>query len=267
MGITDEKHIHLVPGNHDLNRKKALRENNVRGIYPRYSQKIMDGDLDEAVLNSAEIKHLGSAFTFYRAVLENLYSSDRAKRIWAAMQRNIHYYDVECNPYFNILCINTAIMSVEESEAEKGKLVVSHTHVHKALCEMKAANPTDHKPVIVLAHHPLEHLHYSEQEQLKEKYFYDCGVYVYLSGHSHETSCSTKNSNYMFVTQGSLRTEKGAQIGFSIGKYNPSTKEIRIESYEYRDGSWGINPHFGNTGGDRLTIRERKQTQMKQTCE
>lgn len=257
LGITDEKHIHLVPGNHDLNRKKELRENNVRGIYPRYSQKIMDGDLDEAVLNSAEIKHLVSAFTFYKAVLENLYSSERTQKIWAAMQRNIHYYDVECNPYFNIFCMNTAIMSVEESEAEKGKLVVSHTHVHKALCEMIAANPTDHKPVIVLAHHPLEHLHYSEQAQLK-KYFYDCGVYVYLSGHSHETRCSTKNGNYMFVTQGSLRTEKGAQIGFSIGKYTPPTKEIRVESYEYRDGSWGKNLHFGNTGGDKLTIRERK---------
>ena len=36
LGILDEKHIHIVPGNHDLNQKERLRKNLVDGIRLEY---------------------------------------------------------------------------------------------------------------------------------------------------------------------------------------------------------------------------------------
>ena len=257
LGIIDEKHIHIVPGNHDLNRKKNLRDDLVHGIYSKYQKSIMNSAIDEAALSALQIKELGSAFVFFKAILYNLYSDARAKKIWESLNNDIHYYSDDCNPYFNILCLNTAIMSVDGSEEEKGKLIVSHTHVHKLLRDMKMATPTNHKPVIVLAHHPLEHLDTTEATQLRDKYFYDCGVYIYLSGHSHESCCSTKNKNFLFSTQGSLRTEAGEQISFGVGEYSPVKGLVTIKSHEYRDGNWGLDTHFGSNDGNWLYIRER----------
>ena len=125
VGIFDETHIHIVPGNHDLDRKAGIREDLVRGIYPDYQDKLSNGNVDEATLSSSRIKHLVTAFSFFHSLLYSLYSENRAKKIWDSMQNEIHYY-TESNSQFNILCMNTAIMSVEESENERGKLVVSY---------------------------------------------------------------------------------------------------------------------------------------------
>lgn len=148
----------IVSGNHDINRSDGL-EALIDSAKKEY--RTSNGIISAETL--AYIKKQRTPFL-------KLY-----KELCSRNEPSIHY-SIETE-YFNIININTSLMSVKDGE--DGDLIVG-TQLLREM--MKTVNLS--KPSIVLAHHPFDSLRLEEQREL-EIILKDCNAILYLCGHKH----------------------------------------------------------------------------------
>lgn len=141
LGITDSRHIHIVPGNHDL----------TRGTSPEDQQRLLDirrkykdeKDRQEGYFTQEELDYLLGRFTFFRRVHMALGAAD----VWTDALTTLHPH--ACYGEFSLVYMNTAITCGTDNE--RGNLVIGSKALYEALRSIRDENPD--KPVIVLAHH------------------------------------------------------------------------------------------------------------------
>ena len=154
----DKQYTYIVPGNHDVNRSVELNLmiDNIKKDY-----KTTVGEIREETLKYIQM---------HREPFMKVY-----EELCGRKEKAVHY-SIETE-YFNIIHINTAILSAEDGE--DGDLIIGTQMLYEV---KKMVN--SNKPSIVLAHHPFDSLRIEEQGQL-EIFLKEHNAVLYLCGHRH----------------------------------------------------------------------------------
>lgn len=220
----DPKHIHLVPGNHDLVQDDATR---VEAIRQRYTS-------DKGKFSAEDKDFLLGRFTYYNRICSFLYGN--APTPW------VHKY-VYLEPHnIYLLYMNTAI-TCADSKTDYQHIVIGCDDLARALKEIQEENKTN-APIIALAHHGTENFEAEERKNVK-KLLQKYKVALYLCGHAHQGNADILGRNPVEIIMGCIKDTKNTQAIFTIGEYeNGQIKKINAHRWEL--GSWGAYPQFDN---------------------
>ncbi len=201
VGIQNEEHIHVVPGNHDRDRAadkaETERFNRIRAGY----------DPDKGTFEDEDKAFLLSKFDYFQLLCSRLYGS---KNYWPVDE--LHCYRVLNNTVF--LYLNTAIMHNDNDDRKESRLIIGNDCFYRLLNDIEKKNPD--LPVIILAHHSPDMFTKHEKEAVEDIIKSHKQVSLYLCGDSHE--CWPRKVNFCVeITLGSLKQETGAEGAFLYG--------------------------------------------------
>lgn len=218
----DKQSTYIVPGNHDVNRSDELKLL-IDGIKRGY--RSTNGEI-----RTETIKHIQMQREPFLTVYEEL----------CGRKETAIHYSIETE-HFNIIHINTAILSSEDGE--DGDLIIGTQLLQKA---EETINPS--KPSIVLAHHPFDSLRIEEQEQL-EIFLKEHNAILYLCGHKHvalsqNIKASRQDSDlwlYACGTNMDIDPQLGAtDMDIFIGEIDTDKLCGNIQAYKWsrRNSAW-----------------------------
>lgn len=236
VGVTDDSYIHIVPGNHDL-------DYNVTGLSDAKSKKI----LIEAV-ESYNGNFLGSAknrlrerFAFFEKCAKLLNNN-----VWKNFCDGcIHRYRVFDE--YSIIYLNSAIACGQE--IKRGNLLIGTVDLFNVMSDIKKYN--DGKPIIFLAHHPMEVFSIEEITTIKD-IINDVNLpSLWLCGDLHDM-LENKTYEIAQITTGCFRKEPGVEAGFYIGEFLP-LKGVRFKAYlGSKRGKWDYSESYSKFANDSL---------------
>ena len=197
-GITDKKHIHIIPGNHDRSRNSQPEVTERLGrIKEAYSSKAGMFEKDDLIF-------LKEQFAFFQTVCQQLYGDDNP---WS--KNPLHTYTVLEDAV--VLYLNTAIM--HNRNEDRGCLIIGNDELARLLKEI--SNNYPQLPIIILAHHSLEFFERSEREAV-EQILRSYPVLLYLCGDAHQVWWR-KINDYTEITMGCIKSNEGTQATFLYG--------------------------------------------------
>ncbi len=201
------KHIHIVPGNHDLNRgdTKILGR-----IYKKYD--LNNANFKEKINDKqTSIGYLKSRFDFFKECASLLKCS-----VWNSFDDGeIHRVDDVCG--YSVVYLNSAIASGLKNE--RGKLYIGRQYLNAALKKARDLHPD--KPIIVLSHNILEHIEKNERIRIKNFINDLQSTVIWLCGDVHNTEYNN-SYNVVYVTTGCLIKENGTNASFIVGDLSES---------------------------------------------
>lgn len=231
--------LFIVPGNHDVNRVEAGRDEAIKrvmfkrnGYYNPKVGKIEDKD-SELIWN-------GEAD--FRNFLSNLYDKDRMSFYEDFKQP---HFNIETDD-FNIVHIDTNVVYTEEQEAFD--LIVGTEGLFNALETINKKKPT-----ILLTHYPITSLLQDEKKQVSILLQHE-GVRLWLAGHEHDHILQRMRYGDM-LQAGELRYEGNASASFLIGEYNPDTFKCEVRAFHWFNEGWSQYP-IVNLDADRKEVHE-----------
>lgn len=208
--------IFLVPGNHDLERRKDTDADLVKEIkryYPDIKQSFNDEHRD----------YLLSRFTFFNLVDTYVHSEQ---------QENRAYHRIYQEDDVDILCLNTAITSYQENE--ENQLMLDLNNLEELLAQTEST-----KPLMILAHHGLDFIIEKDREDFlhllgKRRVFYLCGHYHKLAYQYDD------EGNFWNIMIGTTKSAEGAYPIIATGnstKFELNT-EIKFFKYDIEQDRW-----------------------------
>lgn len=241
------KHIHIVPGNHDLSigNKKILDE-----IYEKYDpykanfKEVMDD-------GRTGLSILLSRFSFFQQCAEYLRNN-----MWCNL-RDGEVCPVRKLENCSIIYINTAIASGRDDE--RGKLYIGRQYIENAFQQVTDKNPD--MPIIVLAHNVIDDI--EQEERIKIKNLIDDLEIpvVWLCGDSHDIEYNN-SYNVAYITAGCLLQERGTEASFYVGQLNECGLCFEAHGYDSKHSGWEykeiVTKRINNSLPDKLRIREKK---------
>jgi tetratricopeptide (TPR) repeat protein len=242
-GITDPNQIHIVPGNHDLDRCEKDQKNTplIEDICERYNDgEFRDSRLLEGV-SSREylLKRFGPFWEFSKALDNPIWSE-----VKESSKKPFHF----CRAYGNykIAYLNTAIAC--ERDDLHTKLVIGYEDLFQALKD------TDPKlPGIALGHHSLTSLDPTEFNKIGDL-FKEYNIKLYLCGDRH-LGDDTMINGILQITAGCLTQTHGVEPVFYVGDWRAEGNEIIIDAYSYDNNR--SPPRWGHSETLTDSIREK----------
>lgn len=237
-------HLFMVPGNHDIERAAAGRDNAVRRVHNVTGQgdsgyyQPMDGEI-----RMEDLVCIVNGQTDYVKLISKLYSNvpGRAKL----------YGSAAC-PHFTVVTNDLNIVHLDStitySANQTRDLVVGTEFL------MNALEQTDkRKPTILLTHYSFDFLYRDEQEQILSL-LKDYHVQLWLAGHEHKHLCQCQRSFFHEFQCGNLVLESGAYSCVLIGSLDLATGigEISVHAW-FPQQDWTRYP-FVRTGTDNNSI-------------
>lgn len=237
----DTANIHVIPGNHDLERTGDTER--ISAIKKSYDVK--NGRIDEK-----DLAFLLERFDFFRYLYCEL--EDRGiKTVWSERPPRLHPY--ACFDKFSVLYLNTCIIC--NSDADRHDLIIGNDDLYRSLEELKGKSPD--KPIIVLAHHAMEYLR-DDEKKIVEQLFSEYPVCLYLCGDAHEL-WGRRINNHLEITMGCMVENHWSKAAFSVGEMSGGTTIVEAYRWE-EDGSdpdWTphirFNKKFGRNGARVIT--------------
>lgn len=233
VGITDDEHIHIVPGNHDIDRYKTAnnkeedllkQESNgiLKKIYNDY--KIVDGKFEGTVNNSSTLDYLYSRFDFFEKCVSLLNNE-----VWKNLRSKPIHQTCVFEDY-SIIYLNTAIAS--GCDEDKHNLLIGNKDFYEAV------RRTEGKIIIILAHNPLWHLADKEQVVIKHILNDNKAPVLWFCGDAHENQYDN-SYNIACITVGCMIQESGTEASFCVGELsNNSLVEINAHGYSAKHSNW-----------------------------
>ena len=215
VSITDVKHIHIVPGNHDRSRNKneALK---MRDIRQNYDPEI--GCFDKETLH-----FLLQKFDYFRWVCSTLYGPNNYWR-----PDELHTYRAIGDTVF--LYLNTAIMHNCDEDRKQHRLIIGNDCFDRLMIEIRKKY-TDF-PVIVLAHHSPDYFEKKEKEAVEKILRDNPKVFLYLCGDAND-AWLRKVNNHLEIAMGYLKHERNVKPTFLYG--DTSSHEYAVHHWV---GAW-----------------------------
>jgi len=225
------KHVHIVPGNHDLARFAKPKD------VARLNQIINDYSTSSGQFGDKDKEFLLRRFSFFRRVCEKL---GNAMTGWPEGSQPIHNY--HCDTGYKLLYLNTAITCNKNDEY--GSLLIGNDDLRNALLSIEQENPDT--PIIALGHHSMEGLSEPERHEV-EKLFRKYPVRLYLCGHAHEVWHRQINQTAE-ITMGCIRSGDNVQAVFSLGELNVDGRiTINAHWWDPKMGGWGPYTQFDDS--------------------
>lgn len=139
-GLIEKKQLHIVPGNHDLERKEDDIVRKARASYDYDNGVFEDGKEALAALNE-------QFAPFFFALCNRFYGEDDP---WSNYNVNPHY--LRQKDETALIFLNSAISCQEN--AEDGRLVLGRAYIRELLEQIDEAT----KRILIFAHHPIKEL-------------------------------------------------------------------------------------------------------------
>lgn len=240
------KHIHIVPGNHDLIRGDIGILNKIYEEYDPYNANFME----RLPNGQTALSVLLYRFSFFRKCAEYLEND-----IWKDFMNDI--CPVRVMDEYSIVYANTAIASGRE--IDRGHLYIGRKYIGDAFRKVKKIN--GEKPIIVLAHNNIDDIEEEERRKLK-MFFEDCGMpIIWLCGDAHETGFDN-SYNGAYITVGCLLQEKGTKSAFFIGELTSGGIEFQAYGYDSENSGWEykerLTKRINNSVPEALKPRKKK---------
>ncbi|MGI6634222.1 MAG: metallophosphoesterase [Christensenellales bacterium] len=233
VNISDAKHIHLVPGNHDRDRISDIDDiKRIEKIREQY-------DCDNGHFEEDDLAFLLQPFDYFRMVCDTLYGADN---YWEAGK--LHTYRALGGTVF--LYLNTAIM--HNTDDDRGRLIIGNDCLDRLLREIKTEYPSF--PIIVLAHHSPDFFTIPEKHAFEKILGSHEKASLYLCGDAHKPWFRELN-RCLEITTGCLKKDKGAEATFLVG--DTETKELTAHHWV---GEWDFYKAM-NTGLERFLPPKR----------
>lgn len=218
----DKQSTYIVPGNHDVNRNAGFKSM-IEGIKKDY--KTTNGEIGVETLKHIQME---------REPFLKVY-----KELCGRKEPAVHY-SIETD-YFNIIHINTAILSAEDGE--DGNLIIGTKLLHEV---KEMINPN--KPSIVLAHHPFDSLRIEEQRQL-EIFLKEHNAILYLCGHKHvamsqDIKISRQNSSlWLYACGTNMDTDpqlETTDMDIFVGEIDTDKLQGNVQAYKWsrKNSAW-----------------------------
>ncbi|MDR1798093.1 MAG: metallophosphoesterase, partial [Clostridiales Family XIII bacterium] len=224
-GVMDPANIHIVPGNHDLDRIEAA------GATPHLDSACAQydgGSFAGKIPGTGDLcqDYLLRRFGFFERVAAHL-----GNDVWVDMAQPgkplHHVRDCGC---YRIALLNTAIACGRDGE--RGRLVIGCTELANAF---KAFAGDGNKPTIAIGHHGIDNFHLEERGRI-QKIFYQNDVAVYLCGDAHLSDGSAINEVHQ-ITAGCLKSAHGTEATFYVGGMD-DTGEVSITAHQFTRHGW-----------------------------
>lgn len=230
--ITNPEHIHLVPGNHDINRKYLNDTVDIDGKPVSYHDLYRNQYFEKKGLLSEEaIKKIGSQLFFFRKIALKIYKNNNP---WK--NTKIHTYRYVDGTVF--LYLNTAIF--HQSDTDRRNLIVGVKYIEDILSTITKSYPN--APIVVLAHHSPDYFDLREKIKI-EKLFAKYPISLYLCGDAHLPWWRMTNGQLEF-TAGCIKDEDGSQAEFLFG----NAANYNFTSYIWDDyQGWGEFSAFNSS--------------------
>ena len=224
VGVTDTSHIHIVPGNHDLERGEAFL---LEQAYSQYGDGEFSGFVKHNRKQVSCADYLSSRFQFFLLV-----ASELNNKIWLNAPTggcpSCHRSD-KIGKQFKIVYLNTALGCGRDDE--RTKLCAGYEYISQAMGSIDSSLPT-----IVLGHHGLGCFARKEKEQILE-IFNQHKVRLYLCGDEHVGGFDEFNP-LLQLTAGCLnRDERGVDPTFYIGDME-NDGSFNMKAYAYKSGAY-----------------------------
>lgn len=228
VGVSDDSHIHIVPGNHDLSREVDAKTNSniLRSVYKNYDKH--NGRFAGYVnKNKPSLAYLRDRFAFFKRCAELLNN-----KVWADFENGQIHRVVSfegCDAY-SIVYLNTAIASGYDKF--KHNLLIGTDDFEKALQQVSG------RMVIVLAHNPLFHLALEEQNIIRNIIKDINTPILWLCGDAHKAQYD-KSYDIVCVTTGCMIQENGTEASFVIGELSEfGSLTMEAHGYAAEHGYW-----------------------------
>ena len=245
-GVRDPERIHIVPGNHDLDRAKKTEDAALfKGIYDQYSRN--NGAFPDIINHGGTeinaLEYLSGRFAFFEHVAREL-----KNHVWTGdvLRKQIHC--LRAYAHFNILYLNTAIAS--NDDGERGSLVAGYEHIHKALEALEALD--ERLPTIALGHHGFRCFESKEASRIKAL-FRDNNIRIYLCGDAHVGDADMAD-DVLQITAGCLCQSNSDEPVFHVGTIE-NDEARRVQAYAYLGGTrpgWSINDPLTKVADERI---------------
>jgi len=212
--LSDKQCIHLLPGNHDLNRGKSKKIETIRKEYDYSNGTFYNADTD--------LKVLQNRFNnFFWKLCEQYYNEANP---WSDRKNNPHYLRVFGEYAF--VCVNSALCCL--SNSQDGNLIVGTAYL-KRLIDL--AVDQNVKRVMFFAHHPIQNLANPEETALNDLLIrYKDVSFSWMCGDAHVSRQNPRE--YIDLYQvGSLTIKKELIPDFAI--YDVSDDEISRRVFRF----------------------------------
>lgn len=246
VGVPMEK-LFIVPGNHDVDRDVAGRDDAIRktmfggkGYYFQGDGIIKQEDMDAIISGEADFK----------AFLRNVYDDDRLKLYG---NPKAPHFNIETD-HFNILHVDTTVSYTKDQE--RNDLIVGTKLLYDAVRTLNKEKPT-----ILLSHYPYIALHQGEKRVLSTMLQRN-EVRLWLAGHEHDKILQPVQ--YIYSLQaGELRKEPVVMATFLVGVYDEETGKCDITAHSWFSEGWGQYPYvdLDNTPQDVFTCELKPKQQ------
>lgn len=223
----DEKHIFIVPGNHDISRfeKRIKKLVEIKDAGDKGLEMVHELDKTTIeLLISAQQKY----FDLYKYIKKEEYPVEK-----------VHFIDMADEA--KIIHLNTSWLC--GTDGEEGHLFIGSDKLFDCLknADLKAEDLN-----IAIGHHSFECFHKREQEQLKSL-FRDYNIDFYLSGHVHEAMISYNGSiDTHFCVCRQMRSDSYDSGGLAVGNINTESGNNEIEFHAWNQkGYWTWDTEVG----------------------
>ncbi len=244
--------LFIVPGNHDVNRKKySPRERDI----PHFEDmRQLNDELEDEHYRAELLKGMADYFVF---VGENY------KHLKMKHERLIPFvngYKSKCGKQIGLVGLNSAWMC--RKSPDKDKIAIGEYQVKNAMDELKKLGKFD--LVINIFHHPLKWL--MSKEQIKCRRYFDESIL--LAGHLHDEACSYEHDLesclYNFQAGGAyLGSESSWPARYHYITIDWDEKSVNLEFREYIDGEWCSAGSVGKDGRKSFDLLVKKTPQKK----
>lgn len=217
--------IHIVPGNHDLQRTKD--NSKIEKIISDYT--VQDGRFKQD-----DLDFLLERFDFYKKLILEF---ERQGVILSYSSTLLPLHTLHCFDDFNLLCLNTCIVC--NSNTDRGNLIIGNYDLYNTL---ESIGRNAEKPIIIIAHHGLDNFRVDEKRTI-EQIFKDYPIRLYLCGDAHNLWQRDVN-NILEITMGCLTYNKTVRTTFSTGELVHN--EYSVEAHEWNADlcKWGECTQF-----------------------
>ena len=230
--IDDSRHIHLVPGNHDIDRKYlacSIDGDSSKSKYEYYREKYKER---KGIFPEEAIDTFLEQRSFFSKICHEVYKENNP---W---NNKLHAYRVVDGTVF--LYLDSSFY--HHSDDDRGKLLLCHSEVYKLLKEIQ--NTVGSKPIVVLAHHAIEYLDNSERIKI-EHMFAKYPVSYYLCGDSHAPDWRVTNG-WIELTAGCVKDQNSVEFSAEFNTGNTSNNSIIAYKWT-EDFGWGRFESFNES--------------------
>lgn len=226
VGVTEKKNIHIVPGNHDLDREKdaSLNKKLLKKIYNNFEIEngTFTGNINIEEKQSS-LDYLRGRFSFFERCVELL-----DNKAWNDFKSGTVHRYAEFDNY-SVIYLNTAIACGQDNE--RGKLLLELNDFNKIIDQIK------NERIFILAHHPLSHLHEDIQRIIKNDLYDRKKLVLWLCGDTHVMEYDN-TYNIACIPVGCMIQEKGTEAGFLEGELSADGVSIKAHRYITKHSYW-----------------------------